>query len=1117
MSSVSQELREFESPRLFLDEAYQSLGYTDDALFNAVNLPEPETKEEKAWLDKGDWLALAYKVGAEKVFFVENNPVLVFCALEADPKDDPVLLEQFRRVWCMARPQYLFVAVQGELQVYRLDRPPAKNAEELRKRQVETVRTVREVAEKLYAFRREQVELGSLLGDKYFGEIDQRADKRLIQDLKAVRRELLGTGLKSKYAHALIGRSIFIRYLEDRRIIDEEYFLKKVAKDNVQWQQQLLHEPDVLDLAPGHEKRRYYRVLPNQPFTYALFRELAVDFNGDMFPDVEEEEKWVTEDHLRLLQGFLLGHTSKFQYPLFLWAYDFEIIPIELISSIYEEFYHKENIYRPGKKGRPQDDVKTHYTPSVLVEFVFSHILSEERLATTPRILDPACGSGIFLVEAFRRIVRYQVKRQRGKMPTPEALRQILKEQIRGIEIYDEAVHVAAFSLYLALLHYQEPPTIRTKRLPNLIYKEGQPEDEQHYHVLFRNNTFALIDTERDAVRNTLNTLPKYEGRAEHQRMYNSQEVLPLDLRSFDIVVGNPPWGFTKGETQEIQDAQKQAKRWSEYFEWSIGDDEPSQAFIARALSLLKPDGESGLLVPTGVFLKHHENSKAFRKRWLEETTIKTVVNFAHVRHTFFNTNANAPFAFVHFVAHPTSSDHWVRYWSVRKSKAVDRTQTVVLRQPDIRQIQQIDLETSDFLWKVYWWGNHHDANLIKALRLNITIDQLAKSRNWPDPGRGFQAASPTYKNAPGGWLKDYKVLPAEYFQRYGQIDTSLLQSAPQEVTRLPSSRYIQDGWRLLIKQGVNEAEDLNGLVKARLENLPYAFNSSIHGVNIDRAADWERKVLIGITWSSLARYYFMTVSSWGTWHHQLHLEEAMNLPIRFPDEGELRREIVEVVDTLLNWPVRGFMDGNILEAVVPYERRLDEAIFTLYNLNEAERDLVLDLCEVNLEFLYRHSKSNAARSVEKSPSFAQGLIRDVPADRKRERGLQGYIYAFLKWWNREIAPGGEFRWHIIRPSRVPMIAVVFTTQEVRDPLPDLRLTDEEEWATVLKRCSDALKQEVSRRIYIDNMVRVVTDTEIYIIKRDERRLWTRSMAREDAEATLVQAMHLQEIMQETV
>ena len=57
----------------------------------------------------------------------------------------------------------------------------------------------------------------------------------------------------------------------------------------------------------------------------------------------------------------------------------------------------------------------------------------------------------------------------------------------------------------------------------------------------------------------------------------------------------------------------------------------------------------------------------------------------------------------------------------------------------------------------------------------------------------------------------------------------------------------------------------------------------------------------------------------------------------------------------------------------------------------------------------------------------------------------------------------------------------------------------------------------MSRQIYIDNMVRVVADTEICIIKRDERMLWTRSMAREDAEATLVQAMYLQEILKEKV
>src|SRR5260221_679750 len=170
-----------------------------------------------------------------------------------------------------------------------------------------------EVGEKLRAFRRERIESGYLVNDKYFGGIDQRADKRLIQDLKTVRRELLDTGLEAKYAHALIGRSIFIRYLEDRRIIDEEYLLQRVVKGNLSWQVIFEQETNLPDFAPGSEKRRYYRILSDKAFTYALFRQLMNDFNGDMFPDVEEEEKRVTKTHLALIQGFLLGNTDKYQ------------------------------------------------------------------------------------------------------------------------------------------------------------------------------------------------------------------------------------------------------------------------------------------------------------------------------------------------------------------------------------------------------------------------------------------------------------------------------------------------------------------------------------------------------------------------------------------------------------------------------------------------------------------------------------------------------------------------------------------------------------------------------------------------------------------------------------
>ncbi|PJF38572.1 MAG: N-6 DNA methylase, partial [Phototrophicales bacterium] len=192
-------------------------------------------------------------------------------------------------------------------------------------------------------------------------------------------------------------------------------------------------------------------------------------------------------------------------------------------------------------------------------------------------------------------------------------------------------------------------------------------------------------------------------------------------------------------------------------------------------------------------------------------------------------------------------------------------------------------------------------------------------------------------------------------------------------------------------------------------------------------------------------------------------------------------------------------------------EQRLDEVIFELYDLTEAEQDLVLDMCQTGLEFFYRGGNSNAAQPVEPYP-HKQGTFDDLHGIRFDERGLEGYLYAFLQPWNREIASlGGEFRWRIIRPSHVPMLAVVLTTQEYEAPLPPIEQSDEEEWQNLLRQLSQTLRQPVSTQVYIDGMVRAVTDTNVLIIKRNERRLWTRSLAREDAEATLLQAINMQE------
>ncbi|MEG3899058.1 MULTISPECIES: hypothetical protein [unclassified Microcoleus] len=200
-------------------------------------------------------------------------------------------------------------------------------------------------------------------------------------------------------------------------------------------------------------------------------------------------------------------------------------------------------------------------------------------------------------------------------------------------------------------------------------------------------------------------------------------------------------------------------------------------------------------------------------------------------------------------------------------------------------------------------------------------------------------------------------------------------------------------------------------------------------------------------------------------------------------------------------------------------EYQLDEAIFDVYELTTAERDLIRDMCNVGIEFYYNHVNSEAVKPVKPYPQQSQRILGDINKNRQNQKGLEGYLQAFLEIWNRELEPDGEFSWQIIRPnfngSMNPMLAVIFYTQEYGiQPQPSSK-SEQTVWQELLKQLGNeengSLIPYDSHQIYLDGMVRSVSDTEIIIIKRNERRLWTRSMAREDAEATMLQVINLQE------
>jgi hypothetical protein len=1112
----------------FLEEVYKQLDLETENLNQVENFIAFISEEDN--LEKGEWLSLANYLNKssdftiDKIYFLENNPFIIFTTTTLP---DDRLHEVYNKLWNMARPRFLFLATLSKIEVYDLSDKPAKNTSELNPLVI--VQKITEIAETLKNFRREKIETGEIFGDERFHLKNFRADNSLINDLKVVRRKLFEEGLsgdKSQYAHSLIGRSIFIRYLEDRKIINKEYF-EKVARKKKKWLDTLSKPLKINFYYKEMKDLLYPRVLSELDFTYALFEQLSNDFNGDIFPTDPDEINSVTKNHLKLVQKFLLNDV-KDQESLFLWAYKFDIIPIELISNIYEEFYHFKN-FNPKTK-ELKDSKGTHYTPPALVEFVLSRVLTYNELIKKPRIIDPACGSGIFLVEAFRRMVRIRLFEKNKKLLKPkehldwEELIQIINEQIFGIELNEEAIKIAAFSLYIAFLNYQDPPDIEKKlkmgkRLPMLICTDKKKSNKTYFDNLLRANAFEDVNN-----------------------LFTDKTIIDKFSKDcFDIVIGNPPWGSPDKKDTEGNESFQIMKNWCETFQKTISDDEQSQAFLWLADYLLKPTGKACMLVSSGVLLKFSNLANKFKNIWLSNITLKEVVNFIHVRDVFFKKGIS-PFLVLKFNKQKPSNQDFIQYLTVRKTKIIDELECVILDNNDFKFIRYSEI-TND-IWKVFWFGSRFDLNLINLIRVSSKFEKYVNKKN---VGRGFQEGN---KKNDALWLSEYKEYPTKrlFHSKYGSLDfdSNVFIKTPLKVEHR-GRKELYMGNRILIKRGITEKESIKpkGQIMVRFENAKFAFRNSVHSVKLKEPIIDNYLFCLGILWSSISRYYFfMTASSWH-WHNEVHINEILNLPIIFDCDPEIKQRIILIVKLLrnknfniekitnisnlkdirkiitqskqqeLNFNLKSSVINNIgFNIYHEIESKLDEAIFDLYMLTEPQRDLIRDRCFYDIDHFYYGSNSIAVEPV-RCPIVRYGNFSSISHLQNKnefEVYLEDYIELFLNEWSKYLEVDEEFNWQYFYSRNKEMLAIIFTLQERGKIIkPNISENNDQEWKEVLTKLQKATQIKYSERIYIEGLVIAVTPEQIFIIKRNEKRLWTRSAARMDAESTVVKAVNLRE------
>ena len=219
--------------------------------------------------------------------------------------------------------------------------------------------------------------------------------------------------------------------------------------------------------------------------------------------------------------------------------------------------------------------------------------------------MDPSCGSGIFLVESFRRMVRHKAASQGGKRLTRTQLRKILRQQIAGMDINEEAVMwQLSACIWRSSTTRNHVRSTKSDVCPHLKWVPAEVREErlkkrpnaEFYDVLLHENAFGPISGGCPA-----------------------EVAQRFGAGCADVVVGNPPWGYPKRDDKEGREALAIALEWCDPKEGRpIGDNELSQAFIHLSLALLREGGRAGLLVSSGVLFKHQDNSRSFRRVWLK-------------------------------------------------------------------------------------------------------------------------------------------------------------------------------------------------------------------------------------------------------------------------------------------------------------------------------------------------------------------------------------------------------------------------------------------------------------------------------------------------------------------
>jgi type I restriction-modification system DNA methylase subunit len=792
--------------------------------------------------------------------------------------------------------------------------------------------------EKLWELSKERVEKGSLEAllprDTKSKRLRIPPDKSFLEDLTNWRTDLakdihkrnpdLDVKLLNDVVQRLLDRIVFIRIAEDRRIRPDRELWEIVA----QWKEE------------GRRKSIMTHLKD-------LFHEINDDLNGDIFKPHACETADVDS-------GILAEIIESLYFPKS--RYRFDAIGVELLGSIYERYLGSTIRVTPQRvKVDEKPEVRkaggVYYTPKYIVDYIVKNTVGKVIEGKTPRqiekikILDPACGSGSFLLGAYQYLIDFHIAyyrdhpKDRMTIEHPIFKRDILEEGLTihekarilknnmfGVDIDPQATEITMMSLYLKALEGERGRLPKKQHLlPSLGNNIKCGNSLIGYDIL----EGKLFDDDSKSRINPFDWNSKAVGFGEI-----------MGNGGFDVVIGNPPYVIIGGDIYP-----KDVIDYLNRFAVAQYKTDLFHLFIQRGIDLLTSNGRFGYIVPnTWLTLQYTEK---LRKYILDTTAVSELVLFEH--RVFAGADVHTALVFLE--KRRVGVKHKVR---VKRPRQIDNIADL--------EVASVN-EVSQKLWQSAE-GYRFETRLVGddgALAERL-ISQFSRLDTVARASLGCQAynrSKHTLAQIEQRIFHAATKIDDDYFPELAGSDVSRYLIARTKGVWIKYGPWLHDyrtidwlqGPRILIRE-IAGKEPYR--IHACYVEETYCHYKTILNVNPSEATTLSMKYLAGIMNSRLMSFLYPFVSNKmvATSFPRLSVRDVKKLPIctidfNNPSEKAIHDKIVFLVDLMLELHKKknslppSAEREKVEREIAVTDEKMDEIVYGLYGVTEEERKLI--------------------------------------------------------------------------------------------------------------------------------------------------------------------------------